>query len=118
MSKNRSLKKSFEFAITGIKEALKSEPNFRIHLILAISALLLASLLGFSSIEWLILTFTIFFVLILELINTVLEKIVDLVSPETKPAARVAKDVSAATVLLSAILAVIVGLVLFLPKIF
>jgi diacylglycerol kinase len=117
MSREYSVTKSFKFAFEGIKAVFKKEPNLRIHFIFAIIALVTAFLLGFSTIEWLILAFTIFFVLILELLNTALEALVDLVSPEIKPEAKIAKDVSAAAVFLAAILSVVVGIVLFLPKI-
>ena len=83
---------------------------------MAVFALLMGVFLKLSTIEWLILSFTIFYVITLELINTVMEAFVNLVSPEYKHFAKVAKDVSAACVLLAAFLSVIVGLVLFLPK--
>ena len=117
MSREYSVTKSFKFAFEGIKAVFKEEPNLRIHFIFAIFALVAAFLLGFSTIEWLILAFTISFVLILELLNTALEAIVDLVSPEIKPEAKIAKDVSAAAVFLAAAFSVVVGIVLFLPKI-
>jgi diacylglycerol kinase len=101
----------------GLKRALTEEPNFRIHVILGTVASLLALILRFSPLEWLILVVTIFFVLVLELINTTLENIVDLVSPEIQAEAKVAKDVSASAVFLSAVFSIIVGLALFLPKI-
>jgi diacylglycerol kinase len=118
MSKEYSTLKSFSFAFDGIASALKQEPNFRIHIILGLIVLVAAYFLKFTSIEWLILILTIFFVLVLELINTTLEQLVDLVSPEVQPKAKIAKDVSAAAVLLSAIFSIIVGAILFLPKIF
>ena len=108
---------SFKYAMAGLKAAIKKEPNFRIHLLIACATLITAAILGFTKVEWLLLTFTITFVLLLELINTTLESIVDMVSPKLSEKARIAKDVSAAAVLLSAILAVIVGLTLFIPKI-
>ncbi len=117
MSRLRPLAKSFEFAFQGVKTAIKNEPNFRIHLTFAVAALLLAILLKFNIYEWLLLLFTISFVLILELFNTTLEAIVNLVSPEIRPQAKIAKDVSAAAVLLAATASIIVGLSLFLPKI-
>lgn len=80
-------------------------------------AIILGFILKLSSIEWAILTITIGLVLILEFINTSLEQIVDLVSPEIKEKAKVAKDVAAAGVLVSAVTAVLVGIFLFLPKI-
>ena len=78
---------------------------------------ILAGVLSFSLIEWVLLIFTIFFVLSLELVNSALEVTVNLASPEVKEEARIAKDISAASVLLAAVLAVVVGLILFLPKI-
>lgn len=79
--------------------------------------MLLALLMDFSTSEWLLLLFTISFVLIMELFNTALESIVNLVSPDVRPNAKIAKDVSAGAVLLSASVAVLVGIRLFLPKI-
>lgn len=84
---------------------------------MAVFALSMGAVLRLSTIEWLLLSFTIFYVLTLELLNTVMESFVNLVSPEYKHFAKVAKDVSAACVLLAAFLSVIVGFVLFLPKI-
>lgn len=117
MSREYSIIKSFTFALQGIKTALRKEPNLRIHAALAGLALIAAALLGFTSVEWLVLLITIFLVLILELVNTVFEALIDLVGPDQKPAARIAKDISAGVVLLAAILSVVVGLVLFLPKV-
>lgn len=109
--------KSFYYAYQGLKTALIQEPNLRIHVVAAILALILGVTLRLNVYEWLLLTFTIFYVITLELLNTVLEAMVNLVSPEIVPYAKVAKDVSAACVLLAAIMATIVGIVLFLPKI-
>lgn len=109
--------KSFKYAFSGIKTAYKNEPNLRIHTFFAIFAISLGAALGVSIIEWLLLTFTIFYVITLELLNTVLEAMVNMVSPEISPYARIAKDVSAACVLLAAFMSVIVGFVIFLPKI-
>lgn len=111
-----STAKSFSFAFEGIKTAFIKEPNFKIHTALGTVALILGAILKFSRVEWLILLFTITLVLILELINTALESIVNLVSPEIKEEAKVAKDVSAAAVLISSITAAVVGIVLFVPK--
>jgi undecaprenol kinase/diacylglycerol kinase (ATP) len=118
MSKNHSSLESFSLAISGLRVAIKNEPNLRIHLTIAFLAVILAAFLKFNSNEWIILFFTIAFVLILELINTSLEALVDLVSPEIRYKAKIAKDVSAAAVLISAILSIIIGVILFLPKIF
>lgn len=117
MSRKNPITKSFKFAFDGFKTAIKNEPNFRVHLALGTIAAVGAYLLNFSPLEWIILVLTIFLVVILELINTVFEALVDLVSPEIAPQARIAKDVSAAAVLSAALFSVIVSLALFLPKI-
>ena len=118
MSKTHPALMSFGYAFSGLKAALKNEPNIRIHLLLALLAIILAFFLNFNPTEWIILAFTIAFVLILELINTTLETLVNIVSPEIKDEAKVAKDVSAAAVLIGALLSVVVAGFLFLPKFF
>ncbi|MDP2930045.1 MAG: diacylglycerol kinase family protein [bacterium] len=118
MSKKHSLLKSFTYAFEGLATAFRNEPNFKIQVVIAILCLLLAVVFKLSFSEIAILILTIGLVLILELINTTMEALVDLVSEEVKPKAKIAKDVSAAAVLLSAILSVIVGIFLFLPKLF
>ncbi len=117
MGLKHSTPQSFKYAFEGLKTALKQEPNFRIHIFMAILALTIGVLLKLSKIEWLILSFTIFYVITLELLNTVMEAFTNLVSPEYQHFAKVAKDVSAACVLLATFLSIIVGFVLFLPKI-
>ena len=118
MSQTHPTLTSFGYAFSGLKTALKNEPNIRIHLLIALLTIVLAFFLGFSPVEWIILAFTISFVLILELINTTLETLINIVSPEIKEEARMAKDVSAAAVLIGALLSVVVAGFLFLPKIF
>lgn len=108
---------SFKYAADGVTEAFNNEPNFRIHVIVGVIVMVFAFVLRFTPTEWAILFLTETFVIAMELINTSLEAIVDIVSPEKRQKARIAKDVSAAFVLLSAIAAVAVGIVLFLPKI-
>jgi len=117
MSKKYSRIKSFKFAFEGLGEALKNEPNFIIQLFLGVLAITLGVFFKFYPFEWLILILTISIVLILELINTSVEAIVDLVSEDVKDKAKVAKDVSAAAVLIASIMSIAVGVFLFLPKI-
>jgi undecaprenol kinase/diacylglycerol kinase (ATP) len=118
MSQTHPTLTSFGYAFSGLKTALKNEPNIRIHLLISLLAIILAFFLGFSPVEWIILAFTISFVLILELINTSLEALVNIVSPEIKEEARIAKDISAAAVFIGALLSLVVGAFLFLPKVF
>ncbi len=116
MGLKHSTKKSFAYAFSGLKIAIRKEPNFRIHLTVTSIVLTMAILLRFSVSEFALLSFTIFFVLILELLNTMFEALVNLVSPELNSEAKVAKDVSAAMVLLAATMSVIIGIFLFVPK--
>jgi len=115
--KNHSIIGSFKFAFNGVREAFKEEPNLRVHFAFALLAIILGWFLHLSPTEWIVLFITITLVVAMEFINTVFENIVDLVSPGIAEKAKIAKDVSAACVLLVSTLAVAVGLVLFLPKI-
>ncbi|MBU0998386.1 diacylglycerol kinase family protein [Patescibacteria group bacterium] len=117
MSKLHSTQKSFKYAFEGIKLTFKNEPNFRIQLILALLSTFLGIILKISQIEWLILITVIFLVLLLELINSSLEALVNLVSPEINEKAKIAKDTAAGAVLVASILSLIIGIALFLPKI-
>ena len=116
MGKKHSILKSFSYAFEGIATAFKNEPNFKVQAVIAVLVLLSAIILKFPLLEMGLLVLTIGIVLILELINTALEALVDLASERINPKAKIAKDVSAAAVLSSAILSVIVGTILFLPK--
>ena len=116
MSKTHSIPKSFLYAIRGLSETFRNEPNFRIQLSGAVLAMVTGVILKISFFEWIILIITIFLVLLLELINTTFEAMVDLFSPEISEKAGLAKDASAASVLVSSILALIVGVMIFLPK--
>ena len=117
MSLSHPVIKSFPYAISGLKTAIKNEPNFRFHLVAAVIATSLGIYLKLSPMEYALLFLAIGFVVIMELVNTMLEALVDLVSPEIQEHAKIAKDVSAAAVLLSAILSLIIGAFLFIPKI-
>ncbi len=109
--------KSFSYAGNGVREAFASEPNFRIHIILGMASIVLAFIFRFSATKFAVLILTITLVIILELMNTAIEKVVDKISPNYSRLAKIAKDVSAAAVLTSAFAAIAVGLLLFLPDI-
>ncbi|MBX4205684.1 diacylglycerol kinase family protein [Candidatus Microgenomates bacterium] len=100
-----------------MKEAFKSEPNFRIHSLSAVIVLILGLYFKISLTEWTILVLTIMGVICLELVNTAIESVVDMVSPKFSRLAKIAKDVSAAAVLISSLAAIAVGVLIFLPKI-
>lgn len=113
----RKLKKSFSFAIEGIKYTLKTQPNMRIHVIVAIVAILAGFFFKISYNEWLALVIVISFVFMLEIINTAIETLVDLYTEEYHELAKIAKDTAAGAVMVAAIMSVCVGLIIFLPKI-
>lgn len=107
---------SFGFAFQGMRFAWR-ESNFRFHAAAASAVIAAGSLLSLSRIEWLFILLMIFGMFVLEMINTAIEKVVDLVTEETHPLAGMAKDLAAGAVLLYAILAAITGLIIFLPKV-
>ncbi len=108
----RGLRASFAYAWAGIRFAWKSQRNFRLEVYIAALALALALWLQVDLVPVLLL---IALVLGLELLNTALEAVVDLVSPGYHPLAKAAKDVAAAGVLVISLIAAMIGLVLFLP---
>ncbi len=118
MESKHSLLKSFQFAFSGLKEAVTKGRNFRIQISLGLLAVFLGLIFKLSEFEWLDLVIIITLILILELINTSLEAVVDLVSPEIKEKAKIAKDVAAAAVLVTSIASIIIGAIVFIPKLF
>ncbi|MEN0045822.1 MAG: diacylglycerol kinase family protein [Bacteroidota bacterium] len=107
---------SFKYAFKGLLTLVQTQPNFIIHLVAATIAIVIAFWLKLSTIEWSILILTIILVLFAEAANSALEFLTDLISPNHHPLAGKAKDVAAAAVLITAIGAVAIGLLLFLPK--
>lgn len=116
MRKTRNLRESFSYALQGVLHCITHERNIRIHLSAAGLALLLAWFLRLSGTEFAILFLTIGFVISVEMVNTAVENAVDLFSPNFHPLARVVKDVTAGAVLFACTIAVAVGLILFVPK--
>ena len=115
-NQNQSRLESFRFAFAGLVHVLTYHKNFQIQAAIGALVLIGAWLFNFTRAEWLILLITIALVLTAELINTVVEIVVDLaVKEQLLPEAKLAKDVSAAAVLLLSIFSIIIGLLLFLP---
>jgi diacylglycerol kinase len=110
------LLRSFRYAFEGVAHIVRTQPNARIELAIGVGAVLLAAWLGLTSVEWAVLVVTIAVVLALEWLNTSLELAVSLASPQRHPSAKAAKDVAAACVLLGAVTSVLVGLILFGPR--
>jgi diacylglycerol kinase len=113
----RNFRKSLGHAIRGLFYVLKNERNFQIELVIAVGVFFLVWYFKIKNWEAIILILIIMWVLISELINTVMERIVDILKPRIHPYARLIKDIMAAVVLISSIVAVIVGIIIFLPYI-
>jgi diacylglycerol kinase (ATP) len=106
---------SFRFAFAGIGYLFRTQRNARIHLIIGAAACLIGGWLRLPRYDWAILLMTIAGVIILEGLNTALEAVVDLASPQMHPLAKIAKDVSAGMVLVAAIASVGIGLLILGP---
>ncbi|MCU0630541.1 MAG: diacylglycerol kinase family protein [Methanoregulaceae archaeon] len=109
--------KAFQYAIEGLFLAVKTQKNTWIYLVVTLLVISLSFVLDLSNDEWAILIITIAFVWSAEIINTSIEAIIDLVSPDHHPLAKAAKDLGAAAVLVAAISSVIVGLLILGPTI-
>ncbi len=109
---------SFKDAFAGLTWSIKTQPNFRIHLILALIAIILSWFFQITFVEFSIIIFTIVLGLTAEMINTSLESMTDLITTEYRESAKIAKDVAAGMMLTVAIGAVLVALVIFIPHIF
>lgn len=115
--KNKLLK-SFRDAIRGIMYIFKTQRNFRIQFVCFILAVGTAILLELKLSEIAIVVFAGGLVIVGEMVNTGLERLVDLINPQYHPLARDIKDISAGVVLVASILAVIIGMIIFIPAIF
>lgn len=107
---------SFGFAFKGIVTLLQTQPNAQIHIVAIFIVSILGFLLKISTTDWCFVIFAFSMVLAAEAFNTAIEFIVDLVSPQYHPLAGKAKDVAAAAVLLTAVGAALVGMIVFVPK--
>lgn len=108
--------KSFTYAFNGLKLFFVSEHNGRIHLVAAIIAIGLSFYLHLSTFEWIAILGVIAAVFITEILNSSIEKLADVVTTEINPKIKIVKDLAAAAVLVSAILALAVGCLIFIPK--
>jgi diacylglycerol kinase (ATP) len=108
--------KSFAFALTGIRELLVREHNARIHLVATVCVIIAGIVLHASATEGAVLAVVTGLVWITEMLNTCVEKIMDFVHPEEHPNVKFIKDLAAGAVLVAALTAVVVGLLIFIPK--
>ena len=107
---------SFGYAIRGIREVFGTETNMKIHIGITLLVIICGVVFSISLIEWIFCLLCIGLVIGAEMINTAIENVVDLASPEQHPLAGKAKDVAAGAVLICAIISVVIGLLIFVPK--
>jgi len=108
--------RSFGYAFDGIAYLVRTQRNFRLHLLAAAAVVAVGAALGVGPTEWAILAGTIGLVIMAEALNTGIELAVTLASPERRPEAKAAKDIAAGAVLISAITALVVGVAVFGPR--
>lgn len=116
-NKNKTVLRSFQVAIEGIMLTVKEERNFRIHLAISVIVVFLSFLLALSKVEWLFIMTAIFGMLSLELVNSAIERAVNLVTNQYHPLAKAAKDMASGALFLFSIYCMIIGASIFLPKI-
>lgn len=116
--KRKKLRNSFKYAFQGIEEAWKTEQNLKIHFMIMALVIIAGFIFKISLMEWMVCLLLFAIVISLELINTAIETTVDIAMPEINEKAKYAKDIAAGAVLFSAMISIIIGLIIFLPKIF
>lgn len=115
--KKNPLGASFGYAFEGILTGIRKERNMKIHCLAIIAVTCAGTLFHITPVEWCICLLLFALVASLELVNTAVEAVVDLVTEERKPLAKIAKDTAAGAVLIAAIMAAVIGCIIFLPKI-
>lgn len=111
--KNHNYRMSFYYAFQGLQTAFKEERNIRSHFMSATLAIIAGFLFQLTALEWAGLLLVIFLVIILELVNTVVEHLVDFMTDEYHPQAKKIKDMAAASVMMTSILAALIGIIIF-----
>lgn len=109
---------SFRYALQGLATLLATQPNARVHLVATVAVVSAGLYFQLSRTEWAAVSLSIVLVIGMEAMNTAVEQLIDLVSPDYHPLAGRAKDLAAAAVLLASLGAAVVGGLVFLPKIF
>lgn len=109
---------SFKYAIEGLVAALKEEPNLKFHMLAGLVIILVSYYLQISKTDWAIILLLIGFVIAVELTNTAIEAVIDQLIKEQHPGAKLAKDISAGAVLVSALTAAIAGAIILLPYLY
>lgn len=112
----RSFAESFRDAWTGLWYCISTQRNMRVHLVAAVMVLTVSWFMGLNRLELALIVFAVSFVLVAEMFNTALEKTVDLFTTTYHPVARLAKHIAAGAVFIAACNAVVIGIIVFLPR--
>ena len=107
--------KMFKYALNGLLDILKNEKNMKIHFLAFVIVIICGIYFKIKGFEWVLILFSVSLVFITEIINTALERIVNIISPDFNKSAGQIKDLSAASVLIAAITSVIIGAIVFIP---
>lgn len=116
-SKESKNKIGFTYAIQGITYVWKHERNFRLHILALFLVIAAGFILQVSALEWIFICLVSGLVLVTEMINSALELMIDYLKPDIHPSAKAIKDIAAGSVLISALLAIVVGSIIFIPKV-
>lgn len=118
VEKSKKLINSFKYAIQGILSSFKTERNMKIHIFIMILVIIAGFILKINKYEWIACILCFAIVISGELFNTAIETVVDMVMPYKNDKAKIAKDIAAGAVLTLAIGAAVIGVIIFVPKIF
>lgn len=113
----KRLLKSFSYASRGLLKTWREEQNLQIHTLAALAVFTAGYLLSISQVEWLVLILTVLLVFLMEIVNSAIERVTDILKPRIHGYVKEIKDIMAAAVMISAIGAFVVGLVIFGPRI-
>ena len=117
MIKVKRLYKSFQYALKGLIKTFREEQNLKVQTFAGLIILLLAWYFQVSRLEWCLLIFTIGLVVLMEIVNSAVERVTDVLKPRINGYVKEIKDIMAAAVMLASLLAVIVGIIIFWPYI-
>lgn len=108
----------FKFAWRGLVEVFKEERNFKVHVTITLLVIITGFCVKLSTLEWTIILLVISHVLVAEVFNSVIERVIDYIKPDIHPLARSIKDIAAGSVLIATMFAIVIGAIILLPKIY
>lgn len=115
MIKIKRLLKSFSYAFRGLVKTFKEEQNLKVQTLAGLTAIILGWFFGIDRLEWCLLVFVIGLVILMEVANSAVERITDVLKPRINTYVKEIKDIMAAAVMLSSLMAIIIGAIIFWP---